>query len=347
MASGNEEEESLWRNIKKDTRQICKKVKQYPLVCLLLLISVFLLIAVPHWQVSGIDNITEKATQENDDRTTLVQIFGSVAILTGIYFAWENLTVAQTSLKNDQELSQKNIKVALDTLDSNIKNAQENLKVAQNGQITERFTRAVDQLGNKEMEIRLGGIYALERISKESEEDYWPIMEILTAYVRRNSPNSVYIDNDSEVSLDIQAILNVIGRRKYYFNDKESRRLNLQKVCLHGASLGTAHLEGANLWKANLHEANLWKVNFKGTNLIEADLSEAYLKKAYLGKTYLKEANLWRANLEGANLQEAKDLTIDQLSKAKTLYKAQLDSELEDELRSKGFGHLLDDEPDE
>ena len=37
------------------------------------------------------------------------------------------------------------------------------------------------------MEIRLGGIYALERISNESEKDYWPIMEILTAYVRKNS----------------------------------------------------------------------------------------------------------------------------------------------------------------
>lgn len=318
-------------------------MKQYPLVCLLLIISVFLLIALPHWQVSGIDNITKKATQENEDRATLVQIFGSIAILTGIYFAWENLTVAQISLKNDQELSQKNIKLALDTLDSNIKNAQENLKVAQNGQITERFTRAVDQLGNKEMEIRLGGIYALERISKESEEDYWPIMEILTAYIRENSPNSVYIDNECEVLLDIQAILTVIGRRKYFFNAKESRRLNLQKVCLQGASLGTAHLEGANLWKANLHKANLWKVNFKGTNLIEADLSDTYLKRAYLGKAYLKGANLRyahlekaflvEANLEGANLKGAKNLTVDQLSKVKTLYTAELDEELEIPLR--------------
>jgi hypothetical protein len=30
----------------------------------------------------------------------------------------------------------------------------------------------------------------------------------------------------------------------------------------------------------------------------------------------------------------------------KTLYKAQLDEDLEKELREKGFGHLLDDEPD-
>ena len=32
------------------------------------------------------------------------------------------------------------------------------------------------------------GIYALERIAKESREDYWPVMEILTAYVREHAP---------------------------------------------------------------------------------------------------------------------------------------------------------------
>jgi hypothetical protein len=48
---------------------------------------------------------------------------------------------------------------------------------------TERFTRAFDQLGatddegGKLFEIRIGGIYAFERIARESEEDYWPIME--------------------------------------------------------------------------------------------------------------------------------------------------------------------------
>jgi hypothetical protein len=32
------------------------------------------------------------------------------------------------------------------------------------GQITERFTRAVDQLGSDSLNVRLGGIYALERV---------------------------------------------------------------------------------------------------------------------------------------------------------------------------------------
>ena len=66
--------------------------------------------------------------------------------------------------------------------------AEENARVAQEGQITERFTKAIEQLGHDEIAIRLGGIYALERIAKDSEKDHGSIMEVLTAYVREKAP---------------------------------------------------------------------------------------------------------------------------------------------------------------
>jgi hypothetical protein len=37
----------------------------------------------------------------------------------------------------------------------------------------------VEQLGSDKPEVRLGGIYSLERISKESPADYWTVMENL------------------------------------------------------------------------------------------------------------------------------------------------------------------------
>src|SRR6202035_4853458 len=51
----------------------------------------------------------------------------------------------------------------------------------------ERFAKAVEQLasdrsnGSPRTEARLGGIYALERLLGDSEHEYWPIMEVLTA----------------------------------------------------------------------------------------------------------------------------------------------------------------------
>jgi hypothetical protein len=36
--------------------------------------------------------------------------------------------------------------------------------------------------------VRLGGIYALERIARDSESDHWAVMEVLTAFVREQPP---------------------------------------------------------------------------------------------------------------------------------------------------------------
>jgi hypothetical protein len=39
------------------------------------------------------------------------------------------------------------------------------IQVAREGQVTDRFTKAVDQLGSKDRHVRLGGIHALARTS--------------------------------------------------------------------------------------------------------------------------------------------------------------------------------------
>jgi len=395
-------------------------------------LSYYLVFLYPENQVSqlGITNITEKANFINQYRTnsiqlisTFAQIFGGIAVLIGIYFAWGNLKIAQSTLesnqknaeksvevalanlKSDQEAAQKNIEISLATLDYNIKNAQKTLEIAQEGQITERFTRAIEQLGSNKIEIRLGAIYALERIANESDKDYWPIMKILAAYVRMNSsvdrsrcanfstvfPLSMDTKNseiakkellDMNKLSDIQVALTILGRRKYRYNNGESEKLdlcttnlgmiNLTMAHFEGANFAMAHLEGTNftqahleganfsmthlnnltfLRQANLEEANLMGASLAGTcleeaNLIGANLMGANLTAARIIYAHLERTNLEGADLRGADLREARNLAIDQLSKAKTLYKAELDEKLEEELRVKGFGHLLDDEPE-
>lgn len=338
---------------------------------LLSLLSIYFVFIYPENQVSklGITNVTEKANFINQTRTTFIsffvlfaQILGGGAVAIGIYFGWGNLKVALATLESNQNKARDELKLAQDTLESNIKNAQKSSEIAQEGQITERFTRAVDQLGaidqlgNPAIEIRLGGIYALERIANESEKDHWPIMEILTAYVRKNSPIEI-AEIQEKVSLDIQAILTVIGRCNYTYKQRESKSLDLSKTTLKGVELTGAHLE-----KANLSDAHLEKANLTGTHLEKANLTGTHLEGALLGVTHLEETYLIRAYFEGAkfvfaclkgadlrvaDLRGAFGLSPGELSKVKTLYKAELDEGLEEELKAKGFGHLLDDEPKE
>jgi uncharacterized protein YjbI with pentapeptide repeats len=346
-----EELKQLVANTKQDVKQLYLKMKQYPLISLLFMIAVVLLIVIPHFQVSGIDNATVQSSQENQDRVTLAQIFGGVAIGIGLYYTWRRIGIAEEQLKATQ--------INLEVTQENLKIAQKNLIVSQEGQITERFTKAVNQLGaidqkgNPALEIRLGGIYALERIANESEKDYWPIIEVLTAYIRKNS-NYKEI-SDEEVSLDIQAILNVIKRRKSFFTNGEPIGLDLQKTNLRKADLNGAHLEGAELngahlegaelngahlkgahfrgaklLNAHLEKADLEKADLNGTHLEGAELNFAHLQEAYLlnahfegayllaaslEKAYFKGVHLEGAHLLGTKLKGAKNLSLDQLSK--------------------------------
>ena len=52
---------------------------------------------------------------------------------------------------------------------------EEQTKADLQRRITESFTKAIEHLGSDNLQVRLGGIYTLERISRESELDYWPV----------------------------------------------------------------------------------------------------------------------------------------------------------------------------
>jgi hypothetical protein len=221
------------------------------------------------------------------------------------------------------------------------------LQVNREGQITERFTQAIDQLGRadekgkKVLEIRLGGIYALERIARDSERDHWPIMEVLTAYVRQHSqresigapskeatekepgePSNLKPSDDGVAGLDadIQAIVTVLRRRTRYLGVGEPEPINLRHTHLEGAKLNQAHLEGADLWEAHLEGANLLLAHLKGAILWEAHLegailllahlegaklNQAHLEGAHLNQAHLEGAILWEVHLEGAHLEGA------------------------------------------
>jgi uncharacterized protein YjbI with pentapeptide repeats len=194
------------------------------------------------------------------------------------------------------------------------------------GQITERFTRAIDQLGHEQIDVSLGGIYALERIARESKVDHGPVMEILTGYLREHSPwpprkqsnsggsaSDTLHDSDPEgqtsadsgkgeqpeaqsrLATDIEAALSVIARRR--LEHDAPRPFNLSSVDLRGGDF-----YGTTLHNANFAQANLARAYLRGTNLTGAHLTETNLARAYLRGANLTEANLRGAKLGGAYL---------------------------------------------
>ena len=186
--------------------------------------------------------------------------------------------------------------------------AERTIEVAQESQITERFTRAIDQLGNQDsMAIRLGGIYALERIAKDSPKDHWQVVEVLTAYVRENSQWEMQPKDKQtykRVLTDTQAILTVLGRRNTKYEGAE-QRLDLTRTDLQGVDLSGTNLRNTLLEHSNFRRANVRCGNLQGANLQEAILEEAKFANAKLQGSNLNLANLEGAYLPCANLQGA------------------------------------------
>lgn len=214
-------------------------------------------------------------------------------------------------------------------------------------QLADRFVQAVDQLGNENLELRLGGIYGLERIARRSEKFYGPTMDILVTYVREHAPWRT-AQTPAKPAADLQAALTVLGRRTRTYNNGESQRLDLRNLDLRRANLSGAHLEGAILSGTHLEEANLQGIHLEEAilrvaHLEQANLSGAFMQKAFLAgarldgailreahleEAFVSDARLDGADLLGANFSDAFGLTWDQIKTAKRDNRTRLPDEL-------------------
>lgn len=124
---------------------------------------------------------------------------------TGIFAALAGLAAIASLIVNARSLAE--------TQRANRDAHQRELEV----QVTDRYTKAITQLGDRDsLAIRLGGIYALERIAIDSARDHRTVVEVLSAYVRvgtRSPPG----DQDEPrtppaLGADLRAALTVLGR---------------------------------------------------------------------------------------------------------------------------------------
>ncbi|NUW30961.1 pentapeptide repeat-containing protein [Nonomuraea sp. SMC257] len=194
------------------------------------------------------------------------------------------------------------------------------LQFSRHGQATESFAAAIAHLGDTSVDVRLGGIYALERVARSSEADRRTIGGILSAFVgnRARDPQRGTQDahrvttvpggsvNLSLRAPDIHAALGVLGRRE----PVRGQVLRLDRVVLPHADLASARLQDVDL-----HFSDLTEATFIGADLTRADLTGVRLAGANVADAVLYQADLRDAVLTGA-LAEGIDLRGTDLSKA-------------------------------
>jgi uncharacterized protein YjbI with pentapeptide repeats len=263
----------------------------------------------PEWIVSepsglgdlkGKDRVAAESTLEqtrNSVRTTLVQAIGGALVL---------LTFA----------------VGLGQLIT-----------ARKGQIIDRFTKTIDQLGSDKVDVRLGGIYALEQMAADREYAR-PIAEIFAAYLKTHATGERESSNEeSESALelvrrgarkfligeatersskeheasglrpDLQAVLRILILEGLW-NRAILDRLDLSHIAVTRAELRRAKLTRTVLLRAALRQADLSGAELQDVDLREADLTGAWLKGATLTRVDLTGARLIGARLDQAKLEK-------------------------------------------
>lgn len=283
-----------------------------------------------HLTLSAKDQLDAEAAVRN----SIIQLLGGAVVATGLYFTARGFSLTRQ------------------------------------GHITDRYATAVSQLGHENLDVRVGGIYALERIARDSAADRSTVIDILATFVREHTRRAYREPSSDRVGADVQAAVYVLGRRPdptsddhrldFYFSGLNDADLSygnydramfyysrLDQASFAGASLNDAglsfcHATGAAFTRAKAVRANFVNASytrcwFLSADLLEADFHGCDLTGSDFGRRYAERGDppLPPARLRGANFTSA---TLDgtilngvDLSTATGLTRKQFESAITDE----------------
>ena len=246
---------------------------------------------LPHVLVGGAKlSPFERLTLENALRDSMARAGAAILLFWGASVVWRYL---------------QNLGVVVENSAQTLAAAERTTYFAAQAGETQRYASAMALLASEQLEVRLGGVYALERLARESERDHGPIMEVLAATLR---DRAAWIEGETvaaRLPADLQAIATVIGRRHAAF-DPSAGHIDLHATALARVYWPGADLSGAFLYEANLQGAILQNANLRGAKLWKADLTGATLEGAHLeGADLTGVAGLDAPQLKGAKFDGA------------------------------------------
>jgi hypothetical protein len=232
--------------------------------------------------------------------------------------------------------------------------ARQQAETAREAHYTDLFSKAIEQLGatrevksnvqtldvtggggykreastttEANLEMRLGAIYALERIARDSERDRRPILNVLCAYVRSfqntgapallqtewwKSANGLenWVQSVPPLRSDVQAAVELLGRAVEVTGDEKI----LSKARL---DLSHGNLQRADLRELCFHFSWMTGVNFALAILLETNFEFVELSYSYFREANMEGARLRGAALFGSDLTSARNLEFHQIAEA-------------------------------
>ena len=195
----------------------------------------------------------------------------------------------------------------------------------QNGEIRQRIRTYKDEIDDFRLweseEAAFRTVGNIKRLNRHNIHD----LNLVNCYLPRTNLNYANLSGSNLNSANISQSSLIEG-------NLENARLN--QTNFENSNLNQALLKGAYASGANFKDAFLIKSQFENAFLIKANFSNAFLMEANLQNCYVMGADFENASLYKADLRGAKGLTVEQLSKVKTLYLAKFDDEILEQIKT-------------
>ena len=158
-------------------------------------------------------------------------------------------------------------------------------RLSRRGQVTDRFTKALERLSSAEPYVCIGGVLALEQIVQDAPDQGRHAARVLNAFVRRHTQPAGAPGGLASVQLPeepdemVQEALRALTapgsrRRGGSWPPVDLAGRHLAKARLPGADLRGALLRGSTLRGAVLCRARLDGADLADADLVRADLSD-------------------------------------------------------------------------
>jgi uncharacterized protein YjbI with pentapeptide repeats len=170
-------------------------------------------------------------------RTSFIQLIGGLVVVAGLYFTARGF------------------------------------RLTREGHITDRYAKGIEQLGSENLDVRVGGIYALERIARDSVSDRAAIIDVLATFAREHTKEGYRAPSMQKVNSDVQAALTVIGRRPGVHDERSA--LDFYFCGLNDADLSAGHFENAMFYYSRLEDTSFASAKLDGAGLSFCDATRA------------------------------------------------------------------------
>ena len=229
-------------------------------VALVVVVAPWLLTRYPHHGLTADQALKAK----NDVRTTLIQALAGIAVAGGLVVTYRSYRLSKSQ------------------------------------QVTETYTKAIEQLGHTDAPVRLGALYSLEHLGQDNPDRRQTVIDVLCAYLRMpyTPPPTADPNNETDTAATTEPDP---GQRHRPQQELQVRKTAQRLLAAHVQRPPNAQPENAAQMNSSRQLA-FWpgiNLDLTGATLVDFELHDAVVQADFHGANFIGDASFCRATFTG------------------------------------------------